>query len=51
MLNSDKKIRKLEIARKSYYYFGAKIYNELPLYIRLAENFSSFRRLINEHFQ
>ena len=42
---------KLEIARKGYFYLGAKMYNELPLEIRKAEDFNTFRHLLNEHLR
>ena len=37
---------KLEIARKSFYFQGASIYNELPRKIRLENNFTKFKSLL-----
>ncbi len=39
-----------EYARKSFYFMGAKLYNELPLEIRKAENYRDYERQITEHF-
>ena len=53
--NNCKMIRlpkvKLEFARKSFYYSGAKIYNELPLIIRTSESYIDFKKLLKEHFK
>ena len=42
---------KLEIARKSFYYLGAKLYNDLPISIRKEEDFRKFKALIKRHFK
>ena len=41
---------KLEVAKASFYFMGAKLYNELPPDIRKAENFTIFKKLVNEYF-
>ena len=43
------KIR-LEYARGSLYYMGAKIYNDLPLNIRKTENLQKYKTLLRKHF-
>ena len=52
--NNFKMIRlpkvRLEFGRKSFYYSGAKIYNELQLNIRTAESYSEFKKLLKGHF-
>ena len=42
---------KTEYARRSFYYMGAKVYNELPLEIRKAESTNDFEKQLNEHFR
>ena len=42
---------RLEFARKSFYFYGAKIYNDLPIKIRQEQNYSKFLNLLNEHFK
>jgi len=37
---------KLEVARKSFYFQGANIYNELPREIRLEQDYSKFKSLL-----
>ena len=37
---------RLEFARKSFYYMGAKLYNDLPKECRQEDNFSTFKRKI-----
>ena len=37
---------KLEVARKSFYFLGAKIYNDLPRNIRLEKDISKFKALL-----
>ena len=44
-------IIKTEYARRSFYYMGAKVYNELPLEIRKAESTNDFEKQLNEHFR
>ena len=42
---------KLEFERKAFYFFGAKIYNELPLDIRKEKSYNIFKqRLIQNYF-
>lgn len=41
---------KLEFSEKSFKFFGAKVYNDLPLAVRECEDWASFRRLLNTHF-
>jgi hypothetical protein len=43
------KIR-LEYSRRSFYYMGAKLYNDLPLNIRKAEDYKSFNKLLKGYF-
>ena len=43
------KIR-LEYSRGSFYYMGAKLYNNLPLDTRKTEDFNSFNKLLEENF-
>ena len=42
---------KLEVAKQSFYVAGAKIFNSLPIEIRLTKDFKTFRSLIFHHFQ
>ena len=42
---------KLEVAKQSFYFAGAKLFNSLPMEIRLAKQFTEFRSLIFDHFQ
>jgi hypothetical protein len=44
-------IIKTEYARRSFYYMGAKVYNERPLEIRKAESTNDFEKQLNEHFR
>ena len=39
-----------EYARKSFYYTGAKIYNELPLKIRKITNATAYENSLKDHF-
>ena len=39
-----------EYARKSFYFMGAKIYNELPIELRRIENNQDFENKVTEHF-
>jgi len=41
---------KLEFARRSFYFYGAKIYNSLPVSIRRENDFSCFRQKVNDYF-
>ena len=41
---------RLEYARKSFFYAGAKTYNELPIEIRREENYSKFKNILKLHF-
>ena len=43
------KIR-LEYSRRSFYNMGAKLYNDLPLNIRKAEDHKSFNKLLKGYF-
>jgi hypothetical protein len=47
------KIRKikLESTKKAFYFGGAKIFNELPLYIRRENNFNNFKKKISSFYQ
>ena len=53
--NKNKLIRlpkiKLESSRKSFYFNGAKCFNELPLLIREIDTKSKFRSVLNEFFK
>ena len=53
--NKNKIIRlpkiKLESSRKSFYFNGAKCFNELPLSIREIDTKSKFRSVLNEFFK
>ena len=40
---------KLESTRKSFYYMGAKLYNDLPLKISTTENFNIFREKVKKY--
>ncbi|XP_057294526.1 uncharacterized protein LOC130623037 [Hydractinia symbiolongicarpus] len=40
---------KLSTSKKSFYYFGAKLYNELPSHIKPEENIQGFKILLNDH--
>ena len=42
---------KTEMGKKGFYFKGAKIYNDLPLYIRAVETRSSFINKLNDIFQ
>ena len=37
---------KTEYARRSFFFMGAKVYNELPIEVRKAENFHIFEKLL-----
>ena len=37
---------RLEVARKSFYFHGAKIYNNLPIELRREKDYSKFRSLL-----
>ena len=41
---------KLKFSRKSFYFYGAKLYNELPNAIRSEKSFSSFITKLGDHF-
>ena len=41
---------KLEVARKSFYFQGANLYNELPREIRLEKSFTKFKSLLKLYF-
>ena len=41
---------KLNVARNSFYFYGAKLYNELPIDIRRCKNFDFFSNLLRKHF-
>ena len=38
---------RIEYARKSFYYMGAKTFNELPLTARMSENAFALREIMN----
>ena len=38
---------RLEYCRGSFYYMGAKLYNDLPIMIRKTENFKDFKKQLN----
>ena len=40
---------KLEYARKSFRFSGAKIYNDLPKHLRAVEDYKEFKKLLSEH--
>jgi len=40
---------KLEVARGSFFYMGAKLYNELPLDTRKSCSFNDFKRKIKSN--
>ena len=41
---------KTEYARRSFFFMGAKVYNELPIEVRKAENFHTFEKLLHDYF-
>ena len=41
---------KTEYARRSFFFMGAKVYNELPIEVWKAENFHIFEKLLHEYF-
>ena len=41
---------KTEYARKSFWFMGAKIYNELSINIRKTESSSTYDKLLKKHF-
>lgn len=49
--NTSVKLPKVKpsTAKKSFYYFGAKLYNELPSHIKREENIQGFKSLLNDH--
>ena len=53
--NNKKIIRlpaiKLESSRKSFYFNGAKSFNDLPINLREIESRSQFRSKLNEYFK
>ena len=40
---------KLELGRQTFKYYGAKLYNELPINLRREENFLAFKRGLDRH--
>ena len=40
---------KLEFERKGFYFFGAKIYNELPNEIRSIKEFKKFKEALKDY--
>ena len=42
---------KLEFAKQSFYYSGAKIYNDLPIEIRREGDYDVFRKLLKDYFK
>ena len=43
-------ILKLEFARKSFAYSGAKLYNDLPVNIRKETNFNKYLTKVNDFY-
>ena len=41
---------KLELARQSFYLYGGKLYNELPMGIRKLDTVSEFKVALRSHF-
>ena len=41
---------KIEYARKSFHFMGAKLYNELPIEIRKTESFNHYEELLKKNF-
>ena len=39
---------KLEIAKQGFYYGGAKLYNSLPLKLRMEPHFNKFKTLLTD---
>ena len=61
IINHEKKTRnndcllrlpkiRTEYARKSFFFMGAKVYNDLPAEIRKTENHQNFLKLLEDHF-
>ena len=54
MRNNDNILKlpaiRTEYARKSFYFMGAKIYNELPIELRRIEHNQDFEKKVTEHF-
>ena len=42
---------KLDFAKQSFFYSGAKIYNDLPIDIRKEVDFNKFLKKLKHHFQ
>ena len=42
---------RLEVAKQSFYFAGAKIFNSLPMKVRLTKDLTEFRSLIFDHFE
>ena len=42
---------RLEYLKRSFYFLGAKYFNDLPLEIRKETSFSKFNILINKYFK
>ena len=40
---------KLELAKNSFYFMGARIYNELPLHLRKEQSYMKFKNLLKSH--
>ena len=41
---------KTEYARRSFFFMGTKVHNELPIEVRKAENFHIFEKLLHKYF-
>ena len=41
---------KLSVAKQSFYFYGAKLYNSLPLSLRSTVDFKKFKELLHENF-
>ncbi len=42
---------KLEFAKQSFYYLGAKIYNDLPIEIRREGDYDKFLKLMKDYYK
>ncbi len=42
---------KLEFAKQSFYYLGAKIYNDLPIEIRREGDYDKFLKLLKDYYK
>ena len=42
---------KLEFVKQSFYYLGAKIYNDLPIEIRREGDYDQFLKLLKDYYK